>query len=124
MLRKILVMLFGLFMIGAGINHFLKPEFYLKIMPPFIPAHALMVQLSGAAEIIIGIGLLLPRWRRLAAWGAIALLLAVFPANIYMYTHSELFPEVPPTALLFRLPIQLVFIAWAWLGTRPDKKSR
>lgn len=122
MLRRILVIIFGVFMVAAGANHFIKPEFYLKMMPPFIPAPELMVQLSGVAEILLGFGLFFERWRRLAAWGSIALLIAVFPANIYMYTHSELFPDVPPAALLIRLPLQLVLIGWAYLGTLPDRR--
>lgn len=119
MVRKILVWIFGLFLIAAGANHFINPGFYLKMMPPYIPAHELMVQLSGAAEILFGLGLFFARWRRPAAWGSIALLLAVFTANLYMYTHSELFPDVPPEALLIRLPLQLLLIGWAYLGTRP-----
>ena len=69
-----------------------------------------------------GLGLLHPRTRRLAAWGLIALLVAVFPANIYLYQHQEIFPQVSPLLHLLRLPLQLVFIAWAYyaagLGVR------
>jgi len=76
--------LMGAFYVLAGMNHFRAPEFYLPIMPPYLPWHAQLVFLSGVAEVIVGVGLLMPRTRVLAAWAAIALLLAVYPANIHM----------------------------------------
>jgi len=75
------------------------------------------VLVSGVIEIILGILLLVPRYSRLAAWGIIALLIAVFPANIHVYTHQELFP-FPPLAHLLRLPLQGVLILWAFVYTR------
>jgi uncharacterized membrane protein len=102
----------------AGANHFIKPEFYLPMMPPYIPAHELMVSLSGIAEMILGLLLLVPKVSRLAAWGLVALLIAVFPANLHMALHSEQFPDIPQMGLWIRLPIQGVMIWWAWLYTR------
>ena len=72
-------------MVGAGTLHFIKPDFYLKIMPPYLPLHLELVYLSGFFEIALGVLLLVPRLSRFAAWGIIALLIAVFPANIYVY---------------------------------------
>lgn len=121
-LRLALKILLSAFMITAGVSHFTNPEFFLKIMPPYIPAHQLMVDLSGIAEILLGVGLLLPipKLSRLSAWGLIALYVAVFPANIHAYLHrAEIFPDVPEILQLIRLPLQGVLILWAWWYTRP-----
>ena len=102
---------------AAGVNHFIQPEIYLKMMPPYLPLHAELVYLSGFAELVLGALLLVPPLRRFAAYGIIALLLAVFPANLYMFT-SGIF-EIPEWLLLLRLPFQLVFIVWALWHTKP-----
>ena len=70
----------------SGIQHFRNPKFFLKLMPPYVPKHQLMVDISGIAEIVLSIGLLFSATQSLAAWGVIVLLIAVFPANIYMAT--------------------------------------
>lgn len=106
----------------AGINHFLSPQFYLQIMPPVLPAHLFLVYLSGVLEILFGILLAIPKFSRLAAWLIIALLIAVFPANIYMAMNPQLFPDISQTALYIRLPLQFVLIAWAFWFTRDAKK--
>ena len=111
--------LLAIFMIGAGTLHFLRPAFYLKIMPPYLPLHLELVYLSGFFEIALGLLLLVPRFSRLAAWGLIALLIAVFPANIFLYQHQELVPA-SPTVHFLRLPLQGVFILWAFWHTRPE----
>ena len=108
----------SVFMVIAGIMHFVQPEFYLKIMPPYLPWHLALVYLSGACEFALGLLLLVPGWRRPAAWGIFALLLAVFPANIYLYQHQEILPA-PPIVHLLRLPLQGVFLLWAYWHTRP-----
>jgi uncharacterized membrane protein len=113
-IKTILLWLLGTFFVFAGINHFRDPGFYLKIMPPYIPWHQAMVAISGVAESLLGLAVLVPRAKRLAGWGLIALLVAVFPANVYMYQNPELFPQMKPAALLIRLPLQGVMIAWAW----------
>lgn len=114
--------LLAAFMVMAGVSHFTNPEFFLKLMPPYIPAHKLMVDLSGIAEIVLGLGLLVPvpRVSRLAAWSLIALFIAVFPANIHAYLNrAEIFPDSPEALQLIRLPLQGVLILWAWWYTRP-----
>jgi len=119
--KTVLRYLFAIFFIGAGILHFRNPDFYLKIMPPYIPWHQAMVDISGVAEIVLGAMLLFAKTQRLAGWGLILLLVAVFPANIYVYQHQELFPGVPPIAHLLRLPLQGLFILWAYWYTRPER---
>lgn len=102
------------FFVGAGSLHFIRPEFYLKIMPPYIPWHLAMVRASGFFEIAGGIGLLVPQTRRTAAWGLVALLIAVFPANLYMATNpiEAGAASIAPILRWGRLPLQLVFIWW------------
>ena len=122
------VSLYGMaaFYAFAGINHFRAPEFYLPIMPPWLPWHEQLVFLSGVAELVIGIGLLIPRTRVLAAWGAIALLIAVFPANLHMAFADVPVGDPPQSAGVLRwvrLPLQLVLIAWAWWHTRPTAQT-
>lgn len=117
-LKRILKYLFALFFVLAGLNHFRSDEFYVRMMPPYLSSHLFLVYVSGMAEIALGIFLLVPRLQRLAAWGLIALLIAVFPANIHMAIHSELFPEFSPSLLWARLPVQAVLIAWAYWYTK------
>ena len=115
--------LLAIFMIGAGTMHFVRPDFYIKIMPSYLPWHLELVYLSGFFEAALGLLLLVPRFSRLAAWGIIALLIAVFPANIYVYQHQELLPASPLVHLL-RLPLQAVFILWAYWHTKRHLEDR
>lgn len=110
--------IFALLFIGGGINHVVNPAVYMRMMPAYLPAHEFLVLLSGIAEIALGILLLVPRTSVLAAWGLIALLVAVFPANLEMALHPEHFPELPVMGLWIRLPIQGLLIWWAWVYTR------
>jgi len=102
----------------AGINHFVNPAFYEQIIPPAFPAPTMLVAVSGVCEIAGGIGLLIAPLRRSAGWGLIALLVAVFPANIYMAMHPERFIGMGSGRWLLwlRLPLQFVFIAWIWFA--------
>ena len=77
--------------IAAGVYHFVKPKFYLYMMPPYLPAHKLMVSLSGVAEIALGIMLLFPQTRSIGAWGIILMLISFFTVHIYMLTEEEKF---------------------------------
>ena len=112
--------LLAMFMIAAGIMHFVNPAFFLKIMPPYLPLHKELVLVSGVCEVLLGVLLLLPKCSHLAAWGIIALLIAVFPANLYVFQHQDILPA-PPLIHLLRLPLQVVFILWAYWNTRPTK---
>ena len=114
--------IFGVLFVVAGVAHFVAPGFYMKIMPPYLPFHRELVWLSGVFEIVLGVLLLVPRSSRLAAWGLIALLIAVFPANIYLYQHQEIFP-LPPLLHLARLPLQGLLILWAYAYTHQRTSS-
>lgn len=111
--------LLALLFVAAGVAHFARPEFYEKIMPEYLPAHRELVLISGAFEILGGLGLLVPQTRRFAAWGLVALLVAVFPANLHMALNPERFPNIPEWALWARLPIQIPLILWALRYTKP-----
>ena len=102
----------GLYIL-AGINHFAQPKFYLKIIPPFLPFPQMINWVSGLAEVALGILLLFPAYQSMAAWGIIALLIAVFPANIYHFMKGYRKKKMV-TVLAIRLPFQLVFIWWAY----------
>jgi uncharacterized membrane protein len=124
--QKIGVALAAVFYVGAGTLHFLRPEFYLRIVPPYIPWHVAMVQVSGACEILGGLGLLIPPARRAAAWGLVALLIAVFPANLYMATNpvEAGATSMAPMLRWGRLPVQLLLIWWVLWCTRPRSVLR
>ncbi len=107
----------------AGSLHFVLTAAYIRLMPAYLPAHRELVLLSGAAEIAGGLGLLAPQSPagqpgRAAAWGLVALLAAVFPANLTLITDPARFPQVPLWAAWLRLPLQLPLIYWAWRYTR------
>jgi uncharacterized membrane protein len=121
-IRKISKYLLALFMVGAGSIHFINPDFYLKIMPPYLPLHLELVYLSGFCEIALGVLLLIPRFSRFAAWGIVALLIAVSPANIYVYQNQDILPA-PPIIHFLRLPLQGLFILWAFWHTRQGEAS-
>jgi uncharacterized membrane protein len=118
------LILMSLFYVFAGFRHFTDPAFYLRMMPPYIPFHEAMVLLSGVAEVALGVALLIPRLRVYAAWGVIALLIAVFPANLYMATANIPLGNAPSWTLWARLPFQGLFIAWAWWHTRDASASQ
>ncbi len=104
----------AVFFVAAGANHFLSPAFYLAMMPDYLPAHALLVEISGVAEILGGVGLLVPRTRKLAGWGLLALLVAVFPANIQAALHGIPGHDTRPWLLWARLPLQAVLMWWVY----------
>ena len=118
--KRLSLLSLAAFFVAAGSNHFVNPEFYVGIMPPYLPAHRELVYLSGFFEILGGLAVLVPGVRVLAGWGLIILLLAVYPANLHMALHPELFPDLPAFGLYARLPLQVPLVAWAYLATRPD----
>jgi uncharacterized membrane protein len=121
--KRVFRWLLGGSFVAAGVLHFVRPEFYVRIMPPYLPWHSELVLISGAFEILGGVGLFVPRLRVPAAWGLIALLVAVFPANVHMALHPEQFPQFPPPLLWGRLPLQALFIVWAYWFTRSDSST-
>lgn len=110
----------GVLFVLAGLNHFLSTDFYLRMMPPYLPWHETLVYISGLAEMFLGVLLLIPQTSAIAAWGLIALLIAVFPANLQMALNPSTFPEFSEIALWGRLPLQAILIAWAYWYTNSD----
>lgn len=100
--------------IAAGLNHFINPPFYLKIMPPWIPCHKEMVFISGVCEILFAALLIFPSTRRIGAWGIILLLVAVFPANVQMLINYKNENNPLLWVAIVRLPVQLILIWWAY----------
>ena len=112
------------FFVLAGTMHFVRPRAYEAIMPPYVPRHREAVQVSGLAELAGGFAVLHPRTRPLARWWLLALLVAVFPANVHMALHPDEVAKkgVPadriPTWLLWaRLPLQPLCMLWVWRAT-------
>ena len=120
-IKLITIVIMSLFYIWVGIKHFLDPSWFVQIMPPSLPMHYEAVYVSGFFEILFGIMLLFSRTRYYAAWGLILLLIAVYPANIYLA-----FNEAPQKALEIsafaaswvRLPIQFIFLGLAYWHSR------
>jgi uncharacterized membrane protein len=110
----------GLVYVAAGVNHFRSTRMYESIMPDYLPAHHALVVLSGVAEIVGGLGVMIPQTRRAAAWGLVGMLVAVMPANVWMVQHPERYPGIPVWALWVRLPLQGVLVWWAWRYTRAE----
>jgi len=112
--------LLALIFLISGTLHFLAPGVYLRIMPSYLPAHRLLLYVSGAAELLGSIGLLIPSTRQAAAWGLVVLLIAVLPANIYMATSHLRLPGImgQSWAQWLRVPLQIPLIYWAWFYTR------
>ena len=117
--KRILTYLFGLFMILGGIIHFVNPEMYFAFIPDALP-QALINYIGGAVELVMGIGVFIPRYRHVATRGILILMLAFLPLHIW-----DVFRQIPAigshTAALVRLPFQFVLIAWAWYIQRIDQ---
>jgi uncharacterized membrane protein len=125
LIKRILLWVMAAFYVFGGFNHLINPEFYLAIMPPGLPNPEWLNLLSGLAEIVLGVYVLEPRVRVLAAWGIIALLIAVFPANVWVAIENVGMPAGEPgtgNAVVnwIRLPFQGLFVAWAWWYTWPE----
>jgi len=110
------LILIALLFAVSGVLHFVKAEYYVRIMPTWLPAPLALVLISGAFEILGGAGLLLPATRILAGWGLIALLVAVFPANVQMLLSARAAHTSPLwiAALIARLPMQPALIYWVF----------
>lgn len=120
MLKTILLYVMAAFYIFAGVMHFVRPDYYMPMMPPYLPWHLFLVYLSGVAEVVLGIAVLVPWLRSLAAWGIILLLIAIFPANLHIALNNvPVFGAAEGAGIgnWIRLPFQLVLIAWAWWYT-------
>jgi uncharacterized membrane protein len=120
--------LLAAFFVAAGVNHFRDTGFYVPMMPAWLPWPVALIRISGAAEILGGVGLLVPPVRRAAGWGLIVLLVAVFPANLHLALDPVPVPglDLPAWVRWARLPLQAVFAAWAWwvAAARPRENPR
>ncbi|MBY0231412.1 MAG: DoxX family protein [Gemmataceae bacterium] len=114
MVKLVMRWLLALLLLAAGVLHFVRADVFLRAMPAYLPWHRELVLLSGAAEFLLGILLLVPRVSRPAAWGVVALFVAVFPANVHMALNPDLFPAIPPWVLWLRVPLQVPLVLWAW----------
>ena len=123
--KEILRVVLAISIITVGIIHFAKPAPFVKIMPPQLPYPLELVYISGFFEILGGVGLLIPLVSVAAAWGLIALFIAVFPANINMTINDIELEGIPHNPVLYwaRLPLQAVLIAWAWWYTRNPQEQ-
>lgn len=126
MLRGALKLIFALLFIVGGLLHFFATASYMRIMPPYLPAHRELVYISGVVEAALGVLLLIPRTQKLAAWALIPTLLAIFPANVYAAVTASsdqpAMPGVPVWAAWLRLPLQAVLIGWAYYYTTRREK--
>ncbi|MCW3038764.1 MAG: hypothetical protein JWM31_669 [Solirubrobacterales bacterium] len=118
-MRKAAKIFAGPGMLLAGINHFVNPKMYRPIMPDYLPAHHELILASGAAELLSGLGTLVPATRRKAGWLSIATLVAVSPVHVWMLQkHEERYAKIPKWALWARLPLQLWMIWAVWDTTQ------
>lgn len=113
-----------LFFLLGGIGHFVATDFFVAIMPPYLPLHREIVLLSGAIELVLAFALWVPRWRPTVGLLLILLIVAVSLANIHMAMNPELFPQVPEWALYLRLVLQVALMALVWWCTRPVDDRR
>ena len=122
-LKRGLLWFMGGFYVIAGLNHFANPDFYRPMMPPYLPWHGGLIHLSGLAEVVLGVAVLVPRTRRAAAWGTMFLLVAVLPANLHVAVHDVPLGGAAHGAGVWnwvRLPLQALLIVWAWWYTDAD----
>jgi uncharacterized membrane protein len=115
----------ALFYVAAGLNHFWHTAMYVAIMPPHYTHPVGLVQISGVAEVLGGVGLLVPWSRRFAAWGIVVMLVVYFDVHIYMALHASRFANIPAWVIYARLPLQVLLIAWAGMyALRPSDVQR
>jgi uncharacterized membrane protein len=107
----------------GGVFHFVTPDAFERIVPPYVPAPLAMVYISGFFELLGAVGILFPKWRSRAGIGLFVLTVCVTPANVHMWMHPELFPTISNTFLALRLPVQVLLLACIWWSTRPPKTA-
>ena len=112
------IIIMSIFYVSIGVNHFTIPEWFLQIVPPYLPYKLELVYISGFLEILLGVMLLIPATRFYAAWGIILLLIAIYPANIYLAQTNGAAMNTTPLVAWGRLPFQFVFIALAYWHTK------
>ena len=115
------LLIIALFFIAGGVGHFIATDFFVKAMPDYLGYHKELVYISGVFEIMGAIGILIPRTRLLAGYGLIALIVAVYPANINMALHPEKYTDLSALFLYIRLPFQFLFIGFVWYAIRHER---
>lgn len=122
-LKKIALYSTGILFIVAGVRHFIMPEYYMLMMPSYLPVPIDLIYLTGFLEVLWGIGLMLPHTRVFSAWGLMALALTFLPENIYMWTHNIHLHDAytPNWPLMLRIPLQFLLIAWLYMFARNPK---
>lgn len=122
--KAALKIVLGVFFVVGGINHFRDPGFYLQMMPDYLPAHGLLVQLSGVTEMLSGVMLLVPRASHWGARFVVAHLVVFLLVHVWMVKHPERFVAIPVAALWLRIVVQFVLIAWAaWFARAPTNSA-
>lgn len=121
---RIPLLIISSFFLVGGIAHFVAANFFVAIMPAYLPWHYELVILSGVFELMGALGLQLPRTRLIAAYGLIALCVAVFPANLNMALHPDQFSDVPAFALYARLPLQILVIWFIWWSVKVEREAK
>ncbi len=113
-IKYLSLMVMGIFYISIGISHFTSPIWYVQIVPPYLPYKLELVYISGLFEILFGVMLLFKKTRFLASWGLIFLLIAVYPANIYLAQTNGAAMNTTPLIAWGRLPVQFIFVGLAY----------
>lgn len=121
---RIPLLIISLFFLTGGIAHFVVMDFFMMAMPEYLSHHKELVIISGIFEILGAIGILIPQTRMLAAYGLIALIIAVYPANINMALHPEKYKELSELFLYIRLPFQFLFIWFVWWAISPERQNK
>ena len=116
--KKLALTLVFIWFMAGGIAHFTHPAFFVAIVPPYLSYPLELVYVSGVFEILGAVGILSPQLRHWAGRGLILLVISVTPANIHMWLHPELFPDIPHALLSLRLLVQIALIACIWWSTR------
>lgn len=111
------------FFLAGGIGHFVAIDFFVSVMPDYLGYHRELVIISGVFEILGGMGILIPKTRLLAGYGLMALIVAVYPANIHMALHPERYPDMTTMFLYLRLPFQFIFLWFVWWAIKPERES-
>jgi len=116
-LKQFFTILLGIFMVYGGVIHLIKPDFYLPFVPYFLPFREEIIAISGVFEILVGLGVLIPRFRSFSALVVVGLMLIFLPIHIWDVFRSD--PAIGNhTAAMIRVPVQVVFIAWSlWIAT-------
>ena len=114
LVKVVSVFVMGIFYVIIGIKHFQDPSWFVQIIPPILPYKYELVYISGFFEVILGILLMIPRFQSIAAKGLMALLICVYPANIYLAQTNGVAMGISPLIAWGRLPFQFVFIGLAY----------